>query len=130
MGRRLGAASEVGASATELAVLMPVVIVMLLTPVQVGLWWHARQVADAAVEEALDVAQVEGATDAEGEVAALGLLGQAGNLREVAVTVRRDASDVFVEVTGRAPQVVPFIDWGVTSRAAGPIERFVPESER
>ncbi len=130
MGMQEGAESEVGATATELAVLMPVVIVMLLLPVQVGLWWHARQVADAAVEEALDVAQVEGATDAEGESAAVGLLAQVGNLREAAVTVRRDASDIFVEVTGRAPQVVPFVDWGVTSRAAGPIERFVPEAER
>jgi Flp pilus assembly protein TadG len=130
MGRQEGTAGEVGATATELAVLMPVVIVMLMLPVQVGLWWHARQVADAAVEEALDVAQVVGATDGDGQSAAVGLLAQAGNLREATVTVRRDASDVFVEVTGRAPQVVPFVDWGVTSRAAGPIERLVPEPER
>lgn len=109
---------------------MPVLIVMLLAPIQVGLWWNARHVADAAVEEAVDVAQVEASNEAEGRDAALELLAQAGNLGDASVVVRRGVDDVVAEVRGRSPQVIPFIDWGVTSRAAGPIERFVPESER
>lgn len=130
MGAAPDTAGEAGATTTELAVLMPVLIVMLLAPIQVGLWWHARHVADAAVEEALDVAQVEASNEAEGRNAALELLAQAGNLRDASVVVRRGVDDVVAEVRGRSPQVVPFIDWGVISRAGGPIERFVPEAER
>jgi hypothetical protein len=44
--------------------------------------------------------------------------------------VQRGPEEVVVEVRGRAPQVVPGIAWGVTSRAAGPMERLVPDSER
>ncbi len=131
MRRRQGTAGEVGATTTELAVLMPVLIVMLLAPVQVALWWHARQVADAAAEEAVDVAQVETSNEAQALAAAFGLLNQAGNLREASVVVvQRGPDKVIVEVRGRAPQLVPGIDWGATSRAAGPMERFVPEDER
>ncbi len=131
MRRRQGTAGEVGATTTELAVLMPVLIVMLLAPVQVALWWHARQVADAAAEEAVDVAQVETSNEAQALAAAFGLLNQAGNLREASVVVvQRGPDEVIVEVRGRAPQLVPGIDWGVMSRAASPMERFVPEDER
>ena len=47
---------ERGAAATELAVLMPVLIMLVLIPVQVGLWWHAKQAAETAADEALDAA--------------------------------------------------------------------------
>ena len=40
--------SERGLTSTELAVVMPVLIALVLVPFQVALWWHARQVADAA----------------------------------------------------------------------------------
>ncbi len=119
-----------GATTTEFAVLMPVLIVMLLAPVQVALWWHARQTADLAAEEAVDVAQVESSSEAQASAAAFGLLRQAGNLREASVVVQRGPEEVIVEVRGRAPQLVPGIDWGVTSRAVGPMERLVPEDER
>ena len=109
---------------------MPVLIVMLLAPVQVALWWHARQMTDLAAEEAVDVAQVESSSEAQASAAAFALLAQAGNLREASVVVRRGPEEVIVEVRGRAPQLVPGIDWGVTSRAVAPMERLVPEDER
>ncbi len=130
MRPRQGAVGQVGATTTELAVLMPVLIMMLLAPVQVGLWWHARQVADAAAEEAVDVVQVQDSNEAQATAAAFGLLNQVGNLRGASVVVQRGPEEVVVEVRGRAPQVVPGIAWGVTSRAAGPMERLVPENER
>ena len=61
---------ERGATATELAVLMPVLILLVLLPVQVGLWWHAKQAAETAAEEALDAAQVTGATTTDGQIGA------------------------------------------------------------
>ena len=37
---------------------------------------------------------------------------------------------VTVEVTGRAPRLVPGFSWSVTARSQGPVERFIPENER
>ena len=122
--------SERGLTSTELAVVMPVLIALVLVPFQVALWWHARQVADAAATEAVDAAQVAEATEADGVRAAEWLLTAAGNLVDPRVTVNRTAETVTVEVTGRAPRLLPGLDWEVTAVSSGPIERFIPEPER
>jgi Flp pilus assembly protein TadG len=119
-----------GLTSTELAVLMPVVIALVLTPIQIGLWWHASQVADAAAREAVDAAQVEGAGEADGREAAERFLTAAGNLNAPTVTVTRTTDVVTVEVVGRAPRLIPGLDWQVTAVAVGPVERFIPEPER
>ena len=121
---------EAGLTSTEVAVLMPVVIALVLVPFQVGLWWHAHQVAAAAAREAVDAAQVATATEADGEAAALRLLDAAGNINQPVVTVTRSAEIVTVEVTGRAPRLLPGFDWQVTAIAEAPVERFIPEPDR
>ena len=122
--------SESGLTSTELAVLMPVLIALVLVPFQVALWWHASQVADAAAREAVDAAQVATATEDDGMRAAVWFLDAAGNLTEVDVAVIRTAGTVTVEVTGRAPRLIPGFDWHVAGYATGPIERFIPEPDR
>ena len=121
---------EGGLTSTELAVIMPVVIMLILVPFQVALWWHADQIADAAAREAVDAAQVVTATEEDGIRAAEWFLDAAGNITEAQVTVTRTTETVSVEVTGRAPRLVPGFDWQVTARAAGPIERFIQEPDR
>jgi hypothetical protein len=123
-------AEEKGLTSTELAVLMPVLIALVLVPFQVALWWHAHQIADAAAREAVDAAQVVTATDDDGMRAAEWFLDAAGNIVDPEVTVTRTADTVSVEVTGRAPRLVPGFDWRVTAYAAGPVERFIPEPDR
>ncbi len=121
---------EQGLTSTELAVVMPVLIALVLVPFQVALWWHARQVADAAAREAVDAAQVATATEADGIRAAQRFLDAAGNITEPEVTVTRTTETVSVEVTGRAPRLLPGFDWQVSAHAGGPVERFIPEDER
>lgn len=121
---------ERGLTSTELAVVMPLLIALVLVPFQVALWWHARQVADAAAREALDAAQVADATADDGIRAADWFLNTAGNITRPQVTVTRTDQTVTVEVTGRAPRLLPGMDWQVTARAEGPVERFIPEDER
>ena len=121
---------EAGLTSTEVAVLMPVVIALVLVPFQVGLWWHANQVAAAAAREAVDAAQVATATEAHGEAAALRLLDAAGNINQPVVTVTRSAEIVTVTVTGRAPRLLPGFDWQVTAIAEAPVERFIAEPDR
>jgi hypothetical protein len=115
-------------TSTELAVLMPVVIALVLVPFQVGLWWHATQVAHAAAQEAVDAAQVAASTEADGVAAATWFLDQAGNLTNPDITVTRTADTVTVEVTGVAPRLL--FNWTVTATATGPLEMFIPEPDR
>jgi Flp pilus assembly protein TadG len=113
-----------------MAVVMPVIILLVLVPFQVGLWWHANQVATAAAREAVDAAQVETATDADGVEAAFRFLDAAGNLSDPQVTVSRTPTDVTAEVSGEAPVLVPGISWSVSATATGATERFIPEPDR
>ena len=122
--------SETGLTSTELAVLMPVVIALVLVPFQVGLWWHAKQVADGAARQAVDAAQVHDGTETDGVDAAVQFLTAAGNIENPSVSVTRTLDAVTVEVTGRAPRLIPGLDWQVTSQATGPVERFIPEPDR
>lgn len=128
MVRRLR--EERGMTTIQVAILFPAVLFWLMLIVQYGLWWHAKQVANAAAAEAVDAAQVESATVAEGEAAASRYLAQSGNLSNVAVTVERQPATVTAEVRGDAPQLVVGFSWSVTARSEAPVERFIPEPER
>jgi Flp pilus assembly protein TadG len=119
-----------GLSTLQLTIAAPVLIWWLMLIVQYGLWWHAKQVADGAAAEAVDVAQTPTGTAAAGETAARAFLGQAGNLDDISVIVERGTDVVRVQVQGDAPQLVPGWSWGVTARSQASVERFVPESER
>ena len=121
---------ERGVSSTELAVLMPVLILLVLMPVQVGLWWHAKQAAEVAAEEAVNAAQIAHATAADGQQGAAAILDHAGNLRDVTVNVTRTADTVIVDIRGQLGFSLFPGGWTVTAHAEAPIERFVPETER
>ena len=124
------ARGEHGMTSSEVAVLFPAVLFWLMLIVQYGLWWHAKQVVNAAAAEAVDAAQVVSGTERDGEAAARSYLTQVGNLSDITIAVTRRPTTVNVEVTGSAPQLVPGFAWSVTARSAAPVERFVPESER
>lgn len=128
MVRRLR--EERGMTTSQVAILFPAVLFWLMLIVQYGLWWHAKQVANAAAAEAVDAAQVESATAADGEAAAGRYLAQSGNLTNVTVTVERQPATVTAEVRGDAPQLVVGFSWSVTARSEAPVERFIPEPER
>jgi Flp pilus assembly protein TadG len=121
---------ERGMSTVQVAILFPAVLIWLMLIVQYGLWWHAKQVANAAASEGVEAAQVGGASESDGEAAVAKYLAEAGNLDNVTVTVDRQAEVVIVEVRGEAPQLVPGISWSVAARSTEPVERFIPEGER
>lgn len=122
--------SERGMTTVQVAIIIPAFLLWLMLIVQFGLWWHAKQIANAAAAEAVDAAQTPTGTEAQGIDAAQSFLDEAGNLRHVTVIVDRGADTVRVEVKGRAPQLVPGFDWGVTAQSEAPRERYIPETER
>jgi hypothetical protein len=114
----------------QVAILFPAVLFWLMLIVQYGLWWHAKQIANAAAAEAVDTAQVSTGSATAGERAAADYLRQAGNLAEIRITVDRSPTVVIAEIRGDAPQLVPGFSCSVTARSVAPVERFVPEDQR
>lgn len=128
--RRRRGRDDRGLTTVELTIVAPLLFWWLMLIVQYGLWWHAKQVANAAAAEAVDVAQTPDGTAGDGDAAARDFLAESGNLRNVAVTVDRGTEVVTVQVQGDAPRLVPGWSWGVTARSQAPVERFVPAEER
>lgn len=122
---------DAGITSTEIAVLMPVLLVLVLLPMQFALWWHAKQAADLAAEEAVEAAQVAeaAAVDGQARAGALAVLSEAGNLTNVTVTASTTSSSVIVEVRGTLNYSI-IGTFTVTARAEGPLEQFVPASRR
>jgi Flp pilus assembly protein TadG len=121
---------EDGVIASQLAVLMPALLLLIMLGVQFGLWAHASQLARAAADEAAYIAALPHSTDATGRAAAAGLLDQAGNLTNVRISIDRQPGRIVATVVGTAPQVVPGFAWQVHASAAADLERFIPQSER
>ena len=119
-----------GMLASELAVLMPALLLLIMLAVQFGLWAHASQLARAAADEAAYTAALPGSTDTVGQTAAAGLLAQAGHLTDIRIDINRTDDLVVATVAGVAPQVVPGFRWSVSATAAAAPERFIPQGER
>lgn len=119
-----------GIATTELVVITPVFFVMVLLPIHVALWWHAKQAVDLAAEEALDAAQIEGATSADGNAAANAILSQAGNVQDLNINVNINGDIVTVVVTGRSRYRIVPGPWAVRAETEGRVERFIGEGER
>lgn len=115
---------------SQVAIVFPALLFWIMLIVQYGLWFHAKQVAEAAAAEAVDAAQTPTASAEDGEGAARSFLATSGNLSNATVVVNRELTLVTVEVRGDAPQLVPGFSWSVTARAESPLERFVPEPAR
>ena len=99
--------------------------------VQGAMWFHARQVAQSAVEEGARAARAYNGSSADGRREAMESFDDLGGDRLVegtpTVTVVRGSDTVTVTMVARSVQVVPIIPMPqVTARAGGPVERFVP----
>ena len=127
--RRTGDGED-GVIATQLAVLMPGLLLVLMLAVQFGLWAHASQLARAAADEAAFTAALPEGTDAAAHQAAHELLSQAGNLEEVAIRIETTDDAVSATVTGHAPQLTPGMRWSVQATATAAVERFIPQGQR
>ncbi|WP_370088186.1 TadE/TadG family type IV pilus assembly protein [Streptacidiphilus sp. MAP12-16] len=114
-----------GAASSEIAVVMPLLLLMLMGIVQVSLIVHAHHVAQAVAAQAVDAARAQGGTNAQGRADAQALLASLGTgaLGRPQITVRRTATTVTAQVVGDVSGVVPFWTPQVIGYAAGPVER-------
>lgn len=121
---------ETGTVSTELTIVMPVVLTLVLLAVQFGLWLFARQVVAAAAQDGVAAAQMEGASADIGQSRAAALLAASGGVRDPVVESERTSTVARVSVRATAPTVVPWMSLPVSSVAEGPVERFLPEPQR
>jgi len=129
--------AERGASVVELALIMPVVLMIILLVVQFTLIFHGRQVADAAAREGARVARGSGA-DAQGwkeaaERRARDIVRNIGPrmLQQVTVEAFQRGDERGVTVRGDAVAAVPLLpdmSFTITATSQGPIECFRPDT--
>lgn len=122
---RLQRHSERG-EVTETVIAVPILMVLILTIIQFGLWYHAVHVAEAAAQEGVRAARVsDGTADAGRDRAAAFMLANAPTLVTGAtVTATRDDEQARVEVRAVLRPLVPGLDLPVSASAESPTERF------
>jgi Flp pilus assembly protein TadG len=99
--------SDRGSLSLEVAILMPMVLLIVFGVVQGAVWYHARTVATAAANEAAAAARAENASTGQGSAAAQTVLSRNSDvLRDSNVSVSRDANTVTVTVTGKAAVIL------------------------
>jgi Flp pilus assembly protein TadG len=127
---------ERGATVLELAMIMPVVLALVLLVVQFALWFHGRQVADAAAREGARIARAAGADgtgwegDAEGRAEQVIRAVGPQLLQGASARAWEEGDQRGVEVTGSAVQVIPLLPeltFSITARFGGPVECFRPD---
>ena len=118
--------NESGASALELAMYMPLLMLVIFIAVQFSLIYLGNAAASAVAREAARVARVTGDTQA-GEAAGYQYAGNIGRgiLENVDVNVVPVGGDrVRAVVSGRAQELAPVVVPRVSQTVEGPIEEF------
>ncbi|RAY12162.1 pilus assembly protein [Actinomadura craniellae] len=131
MSRNPRRPADRGASSLELAMLTPLLVAVILLVVQFALVYHAQHVALAAAQDGARVARGDDTagwqTSAEQRARKSVLNYGPRLLGEPQVTVGGDGYQRWVEVRGKAVEVIPGFKFNVTKRAGGPRECFRPD---
>ena len=115
-----------GAGSVEVAVLAVVVLMLVFTIIQTGLFFHARKVAQSAARQGVDTGRQFGSTPGDGVAQAEGFLAKfGGSVRGASVSsAGSTAQEIHITVTGHVATLVPGLELTVTQDAHGPIERW------
>jgi len=118
--------SDAGSAAVEAVVLYPFVLLLVMTVIQAGVYFHARDAARWAANGGAVVAAVHGQGDGGDEARArLERAGGSTLLEDAVVTTSDDGVGVTITVTGVAKTFVPGLPaLKVTQTVTVPSERF------
>jgi len=124
---------EAGAT-TEVVIIFPLLLLLIMLGIQFALWFHASHVAAAAAQEGARAARVcDGCSPGQAENAGRAATDQfldalSPNIlqnRQVAVSVDGNRRTARVEVRGDAIQVLWFkLSTPIQESSEGPVERF------
>lgn len=115
-----------GVGSVELATLALVVLMLAFATIQVGLYYHARKVAQSAARQGVDAGRQFGAGPGDGAAQAQQFLARYGNsVRGARIsTSGSSAQQIRITVTGDVATLVPGLELHVTQHADGPVERW------
>lgn len=121
---------ESGASAVELVLYMPILMVTILFAVQFSLVYLGGQVASGAAREAARTARVTGSA-AQAQAVGERIVTQIGEgvLNDARVQPQVNDVEARVTVSGRASQILPFLPIPeVRETVVGPVERYIQDT--
>jgi Flp pilus assembly protein TadG len=118
--------AERGSATTEVVLLTPVLLFLIMAIIQFGLWFHAQHVAQAAADQGVRTARSNGSTVEEGRQRAEDFLDAAAPtlIGDPVVVARRESDAASVTVDGTAVALVPGLSLPVHAEATSPVERF------
>jgi Flp pilus assembly protein TadG len=124
--------SEAGAATTEFVIIVPALVLLIMLVIQFALYYHAANVATAAAQDSVRAARIETGSAGAGQARAHELLSHAGGsvFSSVSVQTSRGGRSAHAEVDGTVVSVIPGLDLHVTRSADGPVEQFLPPSQR
>ena len=114
--------------ATEAVLVTPVLLFLVMLVFQFGLWYHAEHVAQAAAQEGVRTARLEGGSADDGQRRATDFLSRAGAtvVGDPVVSVTRNDETAVVEIRGQSVAVVPGMRIPIRARSESPVERYRP----
>lgn len=115
---------------TEVVVLIPVLLLLVMLCVQVAAWHHAATVASAVAAQVAATEARHGAIPGDGERQGSELLARRAARAGAPIRVERSMATVRAEVTVLVPALVPGLPVEVSRSATVARERFVSESQR
>lgn len=98
--------SEHGSTSVEMAIILPVLLLVVLGTVQVAIWHHANNTARSAASACAERARGFDHTLADGAATAEHTLRQVDALTEATVEVTGDTTTVECRVSGTAPTLI------------------------
>lgn len=135
MTSRDGWQRQDGALVTEAALLLPLLFIVTFVVVHFALALWGNLVAEQAVQTGVRAMAVVG-SDTGGPVveqaginAATEFLSSVGGITDASIDASADGRQVSLTIVGTPARVFPWT-WPVHAAAAGPVERFLPITER
>ena len=117
---------ERGSATTELVIVTPVLLLLIMMIIQFGIWYHASHVAQAAAQEGVRTARVEAGTASAGKLRAERFVSSAAPtlLVDVNVAATRSANAARVDVNATVRSIVPGLSLPVHAHAESTLESF------
>ncbi len=117
---------EEGDAVTEMVIVVPVLLLLIMTIVQFGLWYHAEHVVQAAAQEGVRAARSLDGTPESGSARAQQFLAMTAPLliQDPDVQASRDDLVSRVEVRGTVVGVIPGLRMAVDASAVSATESF------
>lgn len=124
--RRRQLRSDRGFGSVEFAVLAVVVLALIFTAIQVGLYYHARKVAQSAARQGVEAGRQFGASEGDGVAQAQTFLARfGGSVQGASVSsAGSTAEEIRITVRGSVATLVPGLTLDVVQHADAPIERW------